>query len=36
MSPRYDVSAEEIRDRIKQVIEVENLRSKSDIIDTGN
>ena len=36
MSPRYDVSAEEIRDRIKQAIEVENLRSKADIIDTGN
>ena len=32
MSPRYDVSAEEIRDRKKQAIEVENHRAKADII----
>lgn len=31
MSPRYDVTADEIRDRIKQAIESENLGAKADI-----
>ena len=31
MFPRYDVSAEEIRDRIKVAIEAENLKSKAKI-----
>ena len=31
MSPRYDVTAEEIMDRIKQAIEGENLSGKADI-----
>jgi hypothetical protein len=29
MFPKYDVSAEEIRDRIKVAIEAENLKSKA-------
>ena len=29
MSPKYDVSAEDIRDRIKVAIEAENLKSKA-------
>ena len=32
MSPYYDVTADDIRDRIKQAIEGENLRSKADVI----
>ena len=31
MSPKYDVSAEEIRDRIKVAIEAENLKNKAKI-----
>ena len=31
MSPRYDVTAEQIRDRIKLAIESENLSAKADI-----
>ena len=31
MSPKYDVSAEEIRDRIKVAIEAENLKSKAKV-----
>ena len=31
MSPKFDVSAEEIRDRIKAAIEAENLKSKAKI-----
>ena len=32
MSPRYNVTADEIRDRIKQAIEGENLSGKADIL----
>ena len=31
MTPKYDVSAEEIRDKIKVAIEIENLKSKANI-----
>ena len=31
MTPKYDVSAEEIRDKIKVALEIENLKSKANI-----